>query len=196
MSGHMWTNVFYEQFKPEKDHSSVWNFLRWSSFFVMLVSFGAFVLTETGVLPSLKIGSIAIDPLYIYGMFILNFVWWFFFFLTPVFGAYSCARQGWCGFGTLSGIFNKFFFKIHAIDRTACAGCGSRECDTSCPTSIPLSTDFLTRGYTNRITCIGCGDCVEACPRENLQIQDARDYFRRYSPAISREAVTRSQSRS
>jgi NAD-dependent dihydropyrimidine dehydrogenase PreA subunit len=179
MAAHMWTNVYYDQFKPRGDHPSVWSILRWISFFIMLLSFGAFVLEEAGLLPPIMIGSVAIDPLIFYGMFVLNYIWWYFYFLTPVFGAYSCARQGWCGFGTLSGIFNKLFFKIKAIAITVCERCETRECEPSCPTAIPLRTDFLRKGYSNQITCIGCGDCVEACPQENLRILDARDYLRR-----------------
>jgi len=177
MAAHMWTNVYYDQFKPKRDHPSAWNILRWTSFLLMVLSLGALVLEEAGVLSPVTVGGIALDLIF-YGMFVLNYIWWYFYFLTPAFGAYSCARQGWCGFGTLSGIFNKLFFKIKAIDSTACEGCATRECEASCPTAIPLRADFLGRGYSNKITCIGCGDCVEACPHENLHILDARDYLR------------------
>jgi Pyruvate/2-oxoacid:ferredoxin oxidoreductase delta subunit len=179
MAAHMWTNVYYDQFKPKDDHPFAWSILRWISFFIMILSFGAFVLEETGMLPPIMIGSITINPLNIYGMFVLNYVWWYFYFLTPAFGAYSCARQGWCGFGTLSGIFNRFFFKIKVTDRNVCKRCETRQCESSCPTAIPLRADFLAKGSSSRITCIGCGDCVEACPQENLRIVDARDYIRR-----------------
>ena len=179
MAAHMWTNVYYDQFKPKGDHQSIWSILRWFSFFLMIVSLSAFVLEAAGLLPPIMIGGIAIDLIF-YGMFVLNYVWWYFYFLTPVFGAYGCVRQGWCGFGTLSGIFNKLFFKIRATDRNICEGCGTRECEASCPTAIPLRTELLRKGYSNKITCIGCGDCVEACPQENLRILDARDYLRRH----------------
>jgi NAD-dependent dihydropyrimidine dehydrogenase PreA subunit len=179
MAAHMWTNVYYDQFKPKGDHhQSVWRILRWISFLLMVLSLGAFVLEETGLLPPITIGGIAVDVIF-YGMFVLNYVWWYFYFLTPVFGAYACARQGWCGFGTLAGIFNKFFFKIKPVDANVCKGCETKECETSCPTAVPLRTDILKKGYSNKITCIGCGDCVEACPQENLRILDARDYLRR-----------------
>jgi len=178
MAAHMWTNVYYDRFKPGRDHRSAWNVLRWASFLVMLVSFAAFALQETGVLAPLVIAGMRMDPMTLYGMFVLNYVWWYFYFLTPVFGTYSCARQGWCGFGTLSGIFGKLFFKVKALDSAACASCATRDCEASCPVAIPLRADFLKKGYANRIVCIGCGDCVEACPRRNLRLADVREYLR------------------
>jgi NAD-dependent dihydropyrimidine dehydrogenase PreA subunit len=184
MAAHMWTNVYYDQFKPKSDrHQSIWRIIRWISFLIMVLSLVAFVLEKTGLMPPIMIGGIAVDMIF-YGMFVLNYIWWYFYFLTPVFGAYSCARQGWCGFGTLAGIFGKLFFKIKTNNANACEGCETMECESSCPTAIPLQTDFLRKGYSNRITCIGCGDCVEACPQDNLRIVDARDYLRRRSPQI------------
>jgi Pyruvate/2-oxoacid:ferredoxin oxidoreductase delta subunit len=183
MAAHMWTNIYYDQFKPKRDNPSAWRILRWFSFLIMVGSLGAFVLEATGVIPPIMFGGIAIGLIF-YGMFVLNYVWWYFYFLTPVFGAYSCVRQGWCGFGTLAGIFNKFFFKIRPIDKDICKECETRECEASCPTAIPLRTEFLMKGYSNKITCIGCGDCLEDCPQQNLRILDARDYFRRHPLVI------------
>lgn len=51
-----------------------------------------FPTIRNSLLPLLRIGTVAIDPLNIHGMSVLNYVWWSFFFLTPVFGAYSCTR--------------------------------------------------------------------------------------------------------
>ncbi|QGA54031.1 4Fe-4S ferredoxin [Sulfolobus sp. E5-1-F] len=161
MSAHMWSNVFYEQFSARKS-SKVWDYLRWIFIIPMIVAFYLYVMTQIGNI------SLSINPLDLYGMFTLNYVWWIFYFLTPVFGIYSCARQGWCGFGTFTGIFNKVLFKIRAKDVSVCRGCASKECDASCPVKIPISNDILVKGYSNRISCIGCARCVDAC--DNLEI--------------------------
>lgn len=175
MSAHMWTNSYYDRFKPGRDRPVLWNIVRWTSFALMILSFGAFVLQSTGVIGMIKIGMVMINPLDFYGMFVLNYIWWFFYFLTPVFGAYSCARQGWCGFGTFAGIFNKFFFRVKAVDVSACESCETRECEGACPTRIPVKIDILKKGHTNRVSCVGCGDCVESCPYGNLGIIDVRN---------------------
>lgn len=179
MAAHMWTNSYYDQFKPSRDHKILWSAVRVISFALMVLSFGIFALQQIGFMGPLKIGMIVINPLDFYGMFVLNYIWWFFYFLTPVFGAYSCARQGWCGFGTLSGIFNKFFFRIQASDISACQTCSTRSCESSCPTSIPVRADVLRKGYSNRISCVGCGDCVEACELENIVSVDFRNYLKK-----------------
>ncbi|MCH4816320.1 MAG: 4Fe-4S ferredoxin [Saccharolobus sp.] len=161
MSAHMWSNVFYEQFSAKKS-SKVWDYLRWIFLVPMIAAFYLYVINQLGKI------NLSIDPLNFYGMFTLNYIWWFFYFLTPVFGIYSCARQGWCGFGTLTGIFNKVLFKIRAKDVNACKGCVSKACDASCPVKIPISSDISAKGYSNRISCIGCARCVDAC--DNLEI--------------------------
>ncbi len=172
MAAHMWTNSYYDQFKPTRDHRIAWTFLRWISFGLMIASFGLFVFQELGIAGPIKIGMIMINPLIFYGMFVLNYVWWFFYFLTPVFGTYSCARHGWCGFGTLAGVFNKFFFKIRAKDLSLCQSCETRSCEKSCPTAIPLVSDFSRKGFSNRVSCIGCGNCVESCEYNNVEMND------------------------
>jgi len=100
-----------------------------------------------------------------------------FYFLTPVFGAYSCARQGWCGFGTFTGIFNKVLFKVKAKSVDTCRTCETKACESACPVKIPISSDILKKGFTNRISCVGCGDCVEGCTYNNLEIVDITSYL-------------------
>jgi NAD-dependent dihydropyrimidine dehydrogenase PreA subunit len=183
MSAHMWTNIFYDQFKPKKS-SIVWDYLRWVFLIPMVVAFTLYVAMELKVWTPPKIGMTSLDPLNFYGMFTLNYIWWFLYFLTPVFGAYSCARQGWCGFGTFTGLFNKVMFKVKAKKVETCKSCEAKSCDSACPVKIPISADVLKKGYTNRISCVGCGDCVEACLYENLEIIDITSYFRRGSVTV------------
>lgn len=185
MAAHMWTNSYYDQFKPTKDHKILWEIVRWISFGIMIVAFAVFALQQAHIMGPLKIGMIMINPLVFYGMFVLNYVWWFFYFLTPVFGTYSCARQGWCGFGTLAGIFNKFFFKIKPIDLSVCESCETKSCQVACPTSIPLTADFSKKGFSNRISCVGCGNCLESCEMDNLDMVDLLSSIRKGGKQIN-----------
>ncbi|MUM65283.1 4Fe-4S ferredoxin [Acidianus infernus] len=177
MSAHMWTNIYYDQFKPKKS-SKIWEYIRWISLSIMIIVFTYVFLIYLGIAKNPSIGTLQIPLLDFYGMFTLNYVWWFFFFLTPVFGTYSCARQGWCGFGNFVGLFNKILFKIKADSVDTCKSCKTVQCESACPVKIPIRTDVLSKGYTNRISCVGCGDCVEACPYNNLEIIDIRNAFR------------------
>lgn len=165
MSAHMFSNVFYEQFQA-KSSSKIWDYLRWVFMVPMFLFFGLYIMQELHRI------TLPFNPLNFYGMFTLNYVWWFFYFLTPVFGTYACARQGWCGFGTFIGIFNKVLFRIRAKDLDTCRTCTTRNCDSSCPVKIPVSKDILDKGYTNRISCVGCARCVDACPNENLEVRN------------------------
>lgn len=178
MAAHMWTNSYYDQFHASRDHNRLWSAVRWISFSVMLLSFVVYSLQSFGFMGPVRLGTVMVNPLDFYGMFVLNYVWWFLFFTTPVFGTYSCARQGWCGFGTLAGLFNKFFFKIKAVDQSICQSCETKSCEPSCPTAIPIRHDIMQKGYTNRISCVGCGNCVESCDFENLNAIDIRNYVK------------------
>ena len=143
----------------------------------MIIVFAYVFLIFLGIVKNPSIGTLQIPLLDFYGMFTLNYIWWF-FFLTPVFGTYACARQGWCGFGNFAGLFNKILFKIRADSVDTCKSCKTIQCEDACPVKIPIRTDVISKGYTNRISCIGCGDCVEACPYNNLEIIDIRNAFR------------------
>ncbi|BFH72349.1 4Fe-4S binding protein [Sulfurisphaera javensis] len=178
MSAHMWTNIFYDQFKPKKT-SKIWDYTRWIFVVIMVIAFSAYIAMELKLWIPPKIGMTTLDPLNFYGMFTLNYIWWIFYFLTPVFGTYSCARQGWCGFGTFTGIFNKVLFRVKAKDVETCKVCQTKACESVCPIKIPISRDVIEKGYTNRISCVGCGDCVEACPYDNLEIIDITSYLHR-----------------
>ncbi|MCY0850286.1 4Fe-4S binding protein, partial [Sulfuracidifex metallicus] len=174
MSAHMWTNAYYDKFKAKKS-SNFWQYFRWIPFGLMLVFFSWWILGEVGALHFLRLGMSTLNPLDLFGMFTLNYVWWFFFFITPVFGTYSCARQGWCGYGTFMGIFNKVLFKLKPNDVKLCKTCKEITCEKACPSKITIRDDILKKGFTNRISCVGCADCVEACQYNNLMIQDIRE---------------------
>ncbi|MEM0114039.1 MAG: 4Fe-4S ferredoxin [Metallosphaera sp.] len=165
MSAHMFSNTFFEQFNAKRS-SHIWDYLRWLFLVPMLVAFSLYVISQVHIV------KMSIDPLNFYGMFTLNYIWWFFFFLTPVFGTYACARQGWCGFGTFVGIFNKLVFKVKAKHISTCETCESKDCESSCPVKIPISQDVLTKGYVNRVSCVGCAKCVDSCPYDNLEVKN------------------------
>jgi len=74
MSAHMWTNVFYDQFKPKKS-SKVWDYLRWVFVAFMVIAFSLYVAMELKMWMPPKIGMTTIDPLNFYGMFTLNYIW-------------------------------------------------------------------------------------------------------------------------
>jgi polyferredoxin len=174
MAAHMFTNPFYLNFKPAK-HYKFWDYLRWVFLIPLFIVFGIY-LSGNSIVIHVTLSNE--DVLMLYGMLILGYIWWFFYFLTPILGAYSCARMGWCSFGTLMGIFNKILFKIKAVDINVCKVCSVKSCDTACPVKIPVSYDTSMKGFTNRISCIGCGECIETCPYDNLRIFDITSFFK------------------
>jgi ferredoxin-type protein NapH len=67
-----------------------------------------------------------------------------------------------CPFGAFQSIFNKTSVFDVKIDRTRCSPCVL--CKTACPT-MSLTDESIVRGET-LMSCMKCGACVDACPKE------------------------------
>jgi ferredoxin-type protein NapH len=69
-----------------------------------------------------------------------------------------------CPFGAFQSIFNKISVFEVKIDRTRCKPCVL--CQNACP-NMSLSKESIARGET-LLSCMKCGACVEACPRQAI----------------------------
>jgi ferredoxin-type protein NapH len=67
-----------------------------------------------------------------------------------------------CPFGAFQSIFNKTSAFDVKIDKTRCTPCVL--CQKSCPT-MSLTDESIARGET-LLSCMKCGACVDACPRD------------------------------
>jgi len=67
-----------------------------------------------------------------------------------------------CPFGAFQSLFNKTSVFDVKIDRARCTPCVL--CQKSCPT-LSLTDESIARGET-LMSCMKCGACVDACPKE------------------------------
>lgn len=200
MSAHMWSNSYYHNFRrlnreylrtphasprgrdaihhpiklPSMDLSSIMSILSAGIMVGTLVwEYGIMF----GFLRAPKVFGRTVDPLELLGMFTLNYIWWFFFYMTPIAGTFSCARDGWCGFGSMLGVFNKLSFKVRPLNRETCLSCETKSC-SNCPVGIDVYGEIVNRGYVNIVKCVGCGECLEECPYQNLEFRDLMSRLR------------------
>lgn len=128
----------------------------------------------------LHITAWGVDPLVLLYLVSFGVVWYIMFALSPILGTYNCVTYGWCHWGVFNQLVSRIgFFKLVAKDPSACVTCRSKACALACPvgnTGMPGS--FIAKGYYKSITCVGVGDCVEACPYNNIEIWDVRHSFR------------------
>ncbi|MFZ1023159.1 MAG: hypothetical protein WAN87_03390 [Thermoplasmata archaeon] len=116
-------------------------------------------------------------------LFTLYFsVLWYLMFVTiPYTGTFNCVTMGWCYTGTIAQAFQKIgVFKLKVRDKQVCRDCTTLDCAKGCPVGlVDMPGHFRTKGEFRSTKCCGVGECVEACPYDNLYISDVRHWIRR-----------------
>ncbi|MGP8076058.1 MAG: hypothetical protein ACLP8Y_04915, partial [Thermoplasmata archaeon] len=60
-----------------------------------------------------------------------------------------------------------------------CKDCTTLDCAKGCPVAlVDMPGHFRSTGEFRSSKCCGVGDCVEACPYDNLYISDVRHWIR------------------
>jgi len=116
-------------------------------------------------------------------LFVLSFsvVWYLLFVSIPYAGNYNCVTMGWCYTGTITQAFHKLgFFQLKVRDKQVCRDCTTLDCAKGCPVGlVDMPGHFRKEGRFRSTKCCGVGDCIEACPHDNLYISDVRHWVRR-----------------
>jgi polyferredoxin len=134
-------------------------------------------LTSVGVLNASIFGT---DTSYFLYGFYFGFLWYIIWIMIPFVGTYGCATTGMCGWGSFNQLVSRFgFFKLKVMDNDICVSCTTKDCAKICPVGITDQPgSFIAKGELKSIKCIGVGDCVSACPYENIYFYDVRRWFR------------------
>jgi polyferredoxin len=116
-------------------------------------------------------------------LYTLSFsVLWYVMFVTiPYTGNYNCVTMGWCYTGTIAQAFQKIgFFKLKVRSREVCRACTTLDCAKACPIGlVDMPGHFRREGEFRSSKCCGVGDCIEACPYDNVYISDVRHWVLR-----------------
>ena len=120
------------------------------------------------------------DPTVFFFAFYFAVLWYLMFVTIPYFGNYNCVTMGWCYTGTFAQAFQKIgFFKLKVHSKQVCKDCTTLDCAKGCPIGlVDMPGHFRTKGEFRSTKCCGVGDCVEACPYDNLYISDVRHWIR------------------
>lgn len=120
------------------------------------------------------------DPEYMMYLFYFGFLWYAVFILMPFLGSYGCINTGYCSWGNFNRFLSRFgFFKLKVHDPSQCVTCPTKDCTTACPvgnTGQPGA--FIKSGEYKSSRCVGVGDCVNACPYENIFYYDVRHFVK------------------
>ncbi|MGA2664136.1 MAG: 4Fe-4S dicluster domain-containing protein [Nitrososphaerales archaeon] len=146
-------------------------------------------LTSIGVLSVSFFGD---DISYFFFAFYFSVLWYLVWVLTPFVGTYGCVTTGICGWGTFNGLISRFgLFRLKVMSSDTCVNCKTKDCAKVCPTGqTDLPGQFIDSGEFRSFKCIGVGDCVSACPYNNIYFFDVRNWVRmklhRPLPPLSR----------
>ncbi|WP_054845008.1 4Fe-4S binding protein [Sulfuracidifex tepidarius] len=112
--------------------------------------------------------------------FFFNFLWYVVFISIPFMGTYACATQGWCSWGSFNQAVSSIgFWRLKARDPSVCLNCKTVDCAKACPVGLTdMRASFMKKGEFKSFKCIGVGDCVEACPHDNILFYDVRHWLR------------------
>jgi polyferredoxin len=113
---------------------------------------------------------------YIYYFWVVtNGLYFLSFLIVPWTGNRNYCRY-MCPWGALYGVVgNKLgFFKIEA-NREKCIYC--QMCERECDMGVPIRRLIRKHGVIQAADCVGCGRCIQACPKGALRFVDIRDYL-------------------
>ena len=109
-----------------------------------------------------------------------NLMWYIVFISIPFMGTYACVTQGWCYWGSFNQLMGYLgFFRLKVKDTSTCATCKTVDCASACPVGLTdMRASFLKKGSFKAFKCVGVGDCVEACPYDNIFFYDVRGFVK------------------
>ena len=168
--------------------------LVWGS---LLVAAGVSYLTSVGILNVTIFGA---DTGYFLYAFYFSFLWYVVWIITPFVGTYGCSTTGVCGWGAFNQLISRIgLFRLKAMDSDVCAKCETKDCAKVCPVGLTdLPGSFIDKGEFRSYKCIGVGDCVSACPYENISFFDVRNWVRaklnRPLPQLAKHSPVASES--
>jgi NAD-dependent dihydropyrimidine dehydrogenase PreA subunit len=153
---------------------------RFSTAFTVTSSLALVSLVGISVLPYLHLLNASNETLILPFLFYFGTLWIVMFVSIPYVGNYNCSTTGFCHWGSLSMVFSRVgFMRVQAKDPAVCRACTTYDCAKACPVAlVDMPLQLQATGQFRSAKCIGAGECIEACPYDNLYIHDVRHWVR------------------
>lgn len=112
--------------------------------------------------------------------FYFSFLWYLVWVMIPFLGTYACATTGVCGWGSFNHLISRIgLFRLRVRSGNTCLNCKTKDCAKVCPVGLTdMPGAFIEKGEFRSFKCIGVGDCVSACPYNNVFFFDVRNWIR------------------
>jgi polyferredoxin len=144
---------------------------------------GAAVLSYLNSLHFLNAEIYGMDPVFFAYSFYFGVLWYITFLAIPFLGTYTCLTSGWCHWGSFNTLVGRLgFWRLKVRDPYQCVNCKTKDCASACPVGLSaMPGSFIDKGEFRSYRCIGVGDCVEACPVNNIFFYDVRHWLKEKS---------------
>ncbi|TRM95258.1 4Fe-4S ferredoxin [Sulfolobus sp. A20-N-G8] len=109
-----------------------------------------------------------------------DILWYFLFIATPYLGTFACITTGYCYWGVFNQAVSSIgLFRLKVKDPKVCVNCKTVDCAKACPVGITdMRAWFIRRGEFKSFKCVGIGECVDACPYDNIYFYDVRHWLK------------------
>ncbi|BFH72227.1 4Fe-4S binding protein [Sulfurisphaera javensis] len=109
-----------------------------------------------------------------------DIMWYLLFISIPFLGTFACVTTGYCYWGVFNQAVSRVgLFKLKVRNPQQCVECKTVDCANACPVGLTdMRGEFIRKGEFKSIKCIGIGECVDACPYDNIFIYDVRNWLK------------------
>ncbi len=116
---------------------------------------------------------------------LIYFIWfdvlWYLLFISiPFLGTFACVTTGYCYWGVFNQAISRIgLFRLKVKDPKLCISCKTVDCAYACPVGITdMRGWFINKGEFKSFKCVGIGECVDACPYDNIYFYDVRNWIK------------------
>ena len=141
---------------------------------------GSAILSYLSSVGVISISFFGDDVSFFFYAFYFSVLWYLIWIMIPFVGTYGCATTGMCGWGSFNQLISRIgLFRLKVKDSDICAHCETKDCAKVCPVGLTdMPGAFIAKEEFKSYKCIGVGDCVTACPYENVYFFDVRNWVR------------------
>ena len=141
---------------------------------------GSAILSYLSSIGVISISFFGDDVSFFFYAFYFSVLWYLIWIMIPFVGTYGCATTGMCGWGSFNQLISRIgLFRLKVKDSDICVHCETKDCAKVCPVGLTdMPGAFIDKEEFKSYKCIGVGDCVTACPYENVYFFDVRNWVR------------------
>ncbi len=109
-----------------------------------------------------------------------DIIWYLLFISIPFLGTFACINTGYCYWGVFNQAVSSIgLFRLKVKDPMICVNCKTVDCASACPVGITdMRGWFIKKGEFKSFKCVGLGECVNACPYDNIFFYDVRHWIK------------------